>query len=385
MSGNHPPNRRSHLYTLLMPALVALLALLPMASMAGPYAATRAPRTQLAALPLNWYPQISATAAIVVDITSGQELYWHNADTPGLPASTSKIITAMVARELLPLDLQVTVEEGDMRDASIWAVAGLQVGDIVSVQDLLAGLLMPSGADAAVALARAGGRALDTNSSDPVGRFVQEMNAWGDRHGLQNSAFSNPVGDDDGSLQVMSARDLAVAASILLEDPLLTAIVGRAYFTYTVGGPQAREIELYNTNQMLGNSDWFGVKTGFDEAAAQTYIGGYWRGDHRIIIVLLGSDNRYGDTAVITEAVDASYHWMAVGQGTSSDGATEALAALGLEFRIQRTVMMSREQYQQVTWELIQDLPNRTWCAGVVVFRIGLREFARIPVYSVSN
>ena len=49
----------------------------------------------------------------------------------------------------------------------------------------------------------------------------------------------------------------------------------------------------------------------------------------------------------------------------------EALAALGLEFRIQRTVMMSQEQYQQVTWELIQDLPNRTWCAGVVVFRIG--------------
>lgn len=385
MSANCLPNRRPLLLTLLLSALVALLALLPIASSAGPFTASRTTHGPLAALPLNWYPQISATAAIVVDITSGQELYWHNADTPGLPASTSKIITAMVARELLPLDLQVTVEAGDMRDASIWAVAGLQVGDVVSVNDLLAGLLMPSGADAAVALARAGGRVLDPGSSDPVERFVQEMNAWGDRHGLQNSAFSNPVGDDDGSLQVMSARDLAVAAAVLLEDPLLTAIVGRAYYAYTVGGPQAREIELYNSNQMLGNSDWFGVKTGFDEAAAQTYIGGYWRGDHRIIIVLLGSADRYGDTAVITQAVDASYYWMALGQGTSSDGATEALAAQGLEFRIQRTVMMSQEQYQQVTWELIRDIPDRTWCIGVVVFRIGLREFARIPVYSVSN
>lgn len=385
-----PRRRRLTITTLLV--LTALLTAVPTLAMRQTRAAVgQTPTPQLAAaqnhaaLPLNWYPQLTASAAIAVDITSGQELYWHNADTAGLPASTSKIITAMVTRSLLAPDLQVTIEEQDLRDPTIWAVAGLQAGDVVTVHDLLAGLMLPSGADACLALARVGGRTLDPGTSDPVGRFVEEMNRWATAHGLTNSRFTNPVGDDDGIGHMMSARDLAVATGILLEDPLLTEFAGTAYFKYQVGGPQAREIELYNTNQMLGDPSWFGVKTGYDEAALQTYVGGYWRGDHRIVLVILGSADRYGDTAAIVEAIDSTYFWMMIGQGTLSDGASEAIAAQGLEFRIQQTVLMTQEQYANVTWELLRDVPDRPWCAGIVVFSVGNREFARLPVYSIQN
>jgi D-alanyl-D-alanine carboxypeptidase len=202
---------------------------------------------------------------------------------------------------------------------------------------------------------------------------------------MTSSHFSNPVGIDDPANNYASARDLVRAAQAVLNNWLLTQIVGTEATTVSVGGPNARQIELVTSNQLLSRDDVFGVKTGSEDIAGQCLIAGFWRGDNQIITVVLGSEDRYADTQSIMDAVDGAYRWLALGVGATSQGATDALAAQGLAFKMRRIVLMSAEQAAQVTWELVlDDDPGTVW-NGVVVFRLGQREIARIPVYSMTG
>ena len=330
-------------------------------------------------------PGMTAGAAIAVDLTSGVELYGLNADTPLPPASTMKIVTALVAKEILPLDQVVEINAADLLDPAEFSVMYLQAGDVVTVSELLYGLLMQSGGDAALALARASGYALDPSTTDPVGRFVAEMNAYAARIGMTNSRFSNPVGIDDPANMYSSPRDLVRATRVLLNDRLLANIVATVSATVEVDGPAARVVELRSSNQLLERGDVFGIKTGTEIVAGQCLITGFWRGDNQIITVVLGSADRYGDTLAIMEQVDATYRWLALGIDTVSQGASDAVAAQGLTFMTRRTVLMTVPQAEEITWELQPETDPRTTSEGVVVFRSGQREVARLPVYSSNS
>jgi D-alanyl-D-alanine carboxypeptidase (penicillin-binding protein 5/6) len=328
--------------------------------------------------------EVAASAAFAVDLTTGVPLFALNADQPLPPASTMKIVTALVAYSILDLDARTVVEQGEVLDAEAFSVMGLLPGDDVSVRDLLTGLLVPSGGDAALVLARMGGRALDPDSDNPVGTFVEHMNAWALQHGLTASAFVNPTGDDAEG-QHMSARDLVRAAALLLDTWLLARIVDTTETSVAVLGPNARELRLVNTNQLLSSPDVFGIKTGTDELAGQCLVGGFWRGDNRIVTVVLGSQDRYADTQALLDDVDARYRWLALGIGASSLGATDELAAMGLTFRVRRTVLMSQVQAGQVVWEFVEESPQGIGGRrGYVRFAIGEREFARLSVYSTT-
>ena len=328
---------------------------------------------------------LTAAGAIAVDLTTGIELYAHNADVSLPPASTAKIVTAAVVSAILPTDTQVTIQSSDLLDPTVYSTAGLMEGDIVSVHDLLFGLLLPSGGDAALALARAGGLKLDPASADPVGRFVSEMNAFAQSHGMTHSHFSNPVGMDDPVNNYASARDLVRATEVVLGDRLLPRIVASESATLVAGGPNARSWEVHSSNQLIGRDDVFGVKTGTEEVAGQCLIAGFWRGDNRIITVVLGSSDRYADTLQLMSTIDANYHWAAIGQGTSSAGASAALASEGLRFMIRRTVLMTASQFDGLTWELERDTDPATPWLGIVEFTTNGRVVARLPVYSVGG
>jgi serine-type D-Ala-D-Ala carboxypeptidase (penicillin-binding protein 5/6) len=325
-------------------------------------------------------PQMSASAAIAVDLTTGLELYAVNADTPLQPASTIKIVTALVASSLLDRDAQIVIEEGDLVDPTVFSNMGLLAGDVVTVRDLLAGLLINSAGDAAMALARTGGRTLDPNAVDPVARFVDEMNAYADSIGMGQTDIANPTGADDPERQRATARDLVRATEQLLLDWLLAGFVRTPYVMVSVGGPNARDIELFTTNALLEQADVFGVKTGTEELAGQCLITGFWRGDNQIITVVLGSSDRYADTVAVMQDVDSRFRWVALGQGTRSAGATDALAADGLTFQMRRTIVMRPEDAEVLTWELRPD-PAPTYRYGVVAFSVDGREVASIPVY----
>jgi serine-type D-Ala-D-Ala carboxypeptidase (penicillin-binding protein 5/6) len=253
---------------------------------------------------------LSAQVAYAVDLSTGAQLYDLNGDMPFAPASTMKIVTALLTRQLLDTDALVTITEDDLIDPTVYSTMGLEAGDEISVGDLLRGLLIPSGGDAGMALARAGGEALGASEGDAVARFVDELNAFALNAGMDSSHFSNPVGDDAPD-EMSTARDLVRATALLLDDQLLTAIVQTAEAQVEVGGPDARTLDLINTNQLLAREDVFGVKTGSEDAAGQCLIAGFWRGDARIITVVLGSADRYADTTALIDAIDAAYQPLA--------------------------------------------------------------------------
>lgn len=322
-----------------------------------------------------------ATAAIAVDLTTGIELYSYNADVQVPPASTIKLITALVAKDVLPADQIVVVQVADIVDPEEFSVMGLMPGDTISVEALLYGLLLPSGGDAAMALARAGGVALDPAAEDPVKRFVAEMNNYAASLGMTQTRIANPTGADDPGRQLSTARDLVRAAEAVLSDWMLSRIVGTAWAIVEVGGEDARSLELVTSNLLLDRDDIFGIKTGTEDAAGECLIAGVWRGDNQIITVVMGSTDRYADMQELINDVDGRYRWVALGVGTRSIGATDELAAVALEFRTRRTVLMSPEQADGLTWELWEKPDGGGPYAGIVRFSSGGREVAQIPVY----
>jgi serine-type D-Ala-D-Ala carboxypeptidase (penicillin-binding protein 5/6) len=235
-----------------------------------------------------------------------------------------------------------------------------------------------------MALAREAGNRLEPGTPDPVGRFVAEMNAWAASHGMTNSHFTNPVGTDDPQ-HYASARDLVRASQVLLQDWLLARIVAMESTIADIGGPNARQVELINSNQLIARDDVFGIKTGTEEIAGQCLITGFWRGDNQIITVVLGSADRYADTQVVMDTVDATYRWLALGIGAVSQGASDALAAQGLTFMTRRTVLMTVAQAEQITWEIVMDSEPRGDLRGAVVFELDGRVVARMSIYSISS
>jgi D-alanyl-D-alanine carboxypeptidase (penicillin-binding protein 5/6) len=210
------------------------------------------------------------------------------------------------------------------------------------------------------------------------------MNAWAARHGMTNSHFTNPVGTDDPQ-HFMSARDLVRATDALLQDWLLARLVAMETYVAEIGGPNARQVELINSNQLIARDDVFGIKTGTEEIAGQCLVTGFWRGDNQIITVVLGSADRYADTQAVMGAVDSTYRWLALGIGAVSQGASDALAAQGLTFMTRRTVLMTVGQAEQLTWQILMDSEPRGERLGAVLFELDGRVVARMSIYSVSS
>src|SRR4051794_10185372 len=151
-------------------------------------------------------PEISAHAVFVTDISTGTELFALNADEPLPPASLTKIAAALVVLERANLDESIEIEDEDLVSAEESQV-GLVAGDHLSVHDLLRGMLIPSGNDATLALARHVGAAAIGESAAPdraVAEFVSMMNAKAAELGATSSHFVNPTGVDDPG-HVMSA------------------------------------------------------------------------------------------------------------------------------------------------------------------------------------
>ncbi|MEX2314073.1 MAG: hypothetical protein WD628_00045, partial [Thermomicrobiales bacterium] len=152
-----------------------------------------------------------------------------------------------------------------------------------------------------------------------------------------------------------------------------------------IGGPNARQVELINSNQLIARDDVFGIKTGTEEIAGQCLITGFWRGDNQIITVVLGSADRYADTQTVMDAVDGTYRWLALGIEAVSQGASDALAAQGLTFMTRRTVLTTVGQAEQLTWQIVMDSEPRGERLGAVLFELDGRVVARMSIYSVSS
>lgn len=347
-------------------------------------ATTTAPDTSATPTPPPPAVTLTAKAAYAVDVTANAQLYAKNANTQLAPASTTKIITAIVTVQHVSPAAEVTIEPGDTVNWNVYSHMGLIAGDVVTVQDLLAGMLLNSGGDAALALSRYVGAQLPATSvSDPRQRFVDEMNREASRLGMSKSHFVNPDGRDAAG-HVSTAHDLALAAAHLFNYQVLQKLVDTRTMTVSVKGPNPRDITLHNTNELLGTPDVHGVKTGTTDNAGQCLIIAAWRGTDRVITVVLGSTDRYADTAKLFSYVDNEFRWIQLGRGGDLQALNAELASKGYSMAVRKTVLLTSGQASQLRYGLslnpiTSDSPFAA--QGEVVFLIGSEPILRLSVY----
>ncbi|MGI5935245.1 MAG: D-alanyl-D-alanine carboxypeptidase family protein [Oscillospiraceae bacterium] len=238
-------------------------------------------------------PDNSASSVILFHPDSETVLFEQNADARSLIASTTKIMTSLLILEHCNLDEKVTVEpEHTLVEGSSMYLK--PEGDY-TVKDLLYGLMLASGNDAALALA--------CHVAGSVEGFARLMNQKAEELGLQNSSFENPHGLD-GDNHYSSARDLAIITAAAMENETFCRIVSTP--SYTVG-----DITYYNNNKLLRDYEGcIGVKTGYTMKAGRSLVSAAERNGMRLICVTLNDPDDWRDHMVLYDWAFSEYTYM---------------------------------------------------------------------------
>lgn len=231
-------------------------------------------------------PAIDATAAILVNPDTGMVLYEKEADAKRFPASTTKIMTALLVLENANLDDEVTAEEVDFENVS-WdsSNADIKVGETVKVIDLLYCLMLPSANEAANMLARHVGG----NNQ----RFVEMMNAKASELGCTGTHFMNPNGLHDEN-HYTTARDLYTISYAAMQDETFAEIVNTAQKTIAATNMH-EERKVLTTNMLTFSSyqPWYyayckGIKTGHTSQSGNCLVSYAEKGKAKLYSVVLG-------------------------------------------------------------------------------------------------
>jgi serine-type D-Ala-D-Ala carboxypeptidase (penicillin-binding protein 5/6) len=223
-------------------------------------------------------PTVVAQGAAVIDSQSGEFLFQKNADAREYPASSTKILTALIIIESGDLDRVITIlpEDTKVEPSSL----GFRPGDQYSRRQLLFGLMLKSANDAALALAR--------DNAGGVGAFADKMNQRAMELGANESHFVNPHGLHDPN-HFTTAHDLALIARAAMQQPFFRQVVRTIYYSwvYTNG----RRLELINHNRLLRHfAGCNGLKTGYTRPAQQVLVSSALREDREVISVVLHTD-----------------------------------------------------------------------------------------------
>lgn len=237
----------------------------------------------------QYFPLISAEGIYIVDLPSFTPVFKKSEHEHFFPASTNKIITALVAYDLYKPDTIIAVK----RVIEDGQVMGLVQNERITVENLLYGTLVHSGNDAAYALA-------DEYGFD---RFVALMNKKAKELGMNDSHFTNPAGLDDFN-QYVSPFDLALAARELLKNRYLSKIVSTKEIVISDVDFKVFH-KLSNVNKLLGEIQGIGgLKTGYTENAGENLVSFYKHYGHDFIIVIVKSVNRFEDTKMIVRWIN---------------------------------------------------------------------------------
>jgi D-alanyl-D-alanine carboxypeptidase len=243
------------------------------------------------------FPIISAQSAVAIDLVSGVSLYEKDPNKKLLPASTTKIMTALVALDTYDLDQILKVGKINV----VGQKMGLVWGEEIKFIDLLKGLLIFSANDAAEVLAL----------NHPAGRdvFIGLMNKKAQDLGLKDTHFENPTGLDGNGGQYSTTRDLVILSKQAIKNPFFKEIV--AIKNETVKSVDGKYIHrLININKLLGEVDGvYGVKTGWTENARENLVSYLERDNRKIMIAVLGSSDRFGETKELIKWIFDNYSW----------------------------------------------------------------------------
>lgn len=257
------------------------------------------PADTLAPMAADHPPAVTARSALVMDVGTGAVLWAADDHAPRAPASLTKLMTALLLLET-PGDVNRVVTVSPLAAAAPGSRMGLAAGARLRLSDLLAGLLLPSGNDAAVAIAESVDGSPDA--------FVAHMQARARALHLDATTFRTPSGLDAPG-QVSTARDLAAIALLDLRFPLFNRLVGTR--ALVVHAPDGATYNLTNLNQLLGSYEGAdGVKTGTTPEAGENLVASATRDGHRVLVVVLGSQDRYADARALLDYAWSQWRWV---------------------------------------------------------------------------
>lgn len=324
-------------------------------------------------------PDCSAKSAIVIEAETGTVLYEKDIHTQRAMASTTKIMTAILTIEAGDLDSEFTVDPLAIRVEG--TSMGLQEGDRVSRRDLLYGIILPSGNDAANAAA--------VSVAGSIPAFVQMMNDKAAELGLKNTHFVTPSGLDAKG-HYTSAYDLAMLTAYAMKNELFREIVACKSKQLEYGNPPYSRT-LYNSNKMLTRYDGaIGVKPGFTDDARRCLVSAAERNGTTLIAVTLNDGNDYNDHTAMLDygftqvkavpletAVSAKVAVVGTGKsvGVYADESTISLTPQQHR-KLQRRVLLPRIVYGEV---------KRGQQLGELVFTLDGKVLKRVPLLANSD
>ena len=228
-------------------------------------------------IPFNVF---ASTSIIVMDLDSGRILYQNNAKEKKLIASITKIMTAIITIENINLDKKITIGEEVLK--SYGTNTYIEVGEELRVIDLLYGLILRSGNDAALTL---------SNNVTNYGDFINKMNKKAKELGMNNTSFSNPHGLDEETENYSTAYDYAILSRYAYQNKIYKEIASTK--KYTIQSNKKTYI-WYNRNKLLGNYKYCtGGKNGYTPSAGKTLVTTASKDNLNLTIVTLNDPNIY--------------------------------------------------------------------------------------------
>lgn len=240
-------------------------------------------------LPYETSPDISAEGVYIVDLPSFTPLFERNSKEKFFPASTTKILTALVVNDLYKPDDVLIVKEASIEGQ----IMNLVPGEKIIAENLLYGILVHSANDAAYTFA------------DNVGydTFIRLMNEKAKSLHMDSSHFENPAGLDSPN-QYTTPFELALAARALLKNKYLSRFVATKEIIIS-DVDYIYFHKLTNVNKLLGEVHGIGgLKTGYTESAGENLVSFYKKNGHQFIIVILKSADRFNDTKNVVRWID---------------------------------------------------------------------------------
>lgn len=243
------------------------------------------------------FPEFTAYSVLAIDVESGSTLFEKNPEIQVLPASTTKIMTALVAMEAYDVGQIMIVPNLKFTGQTM----DLVPGEKISVMNLLYGLLVFSANDAAEVLAYyypMGGRE----------GFVLRMNEKATEVGMRNTVFVNPTGLE-GLGHLSTAKDMVTLSTFAMRNEVFASIVGTKDITVKSHDGVYKH-HLTSINELLGKVDGvLGVKTGWTENAKENLVSYVERDGRNVAIALLGSNDRFGESTKLIEWIYQNYSW----------------------------------------------------------------------------
>lgn len=328
-------------------------------------------------IPINTFA-ISASSAIVMDLDNGRVLYGYNTDEQRLIASITKIMTAIIAIE--KGNLEEEIEVSDVIYKAYGSAIYIEVGEKLTLKDLLYGLIMRSGNDAALVIA--------SYISGSTEEFVYLMNEYADNLKMTNTIFYNPHGleENNGNANKSTTLDMAKLTKYAMENSTFREIFKTKKYTVKTN---YKTYVWHNKNKLLSLDYITGGKTGFTELARRTLVTTGSKDNINLVVVTLNAPNDWNDHQTLYENIFNNYESYELLNKDSFDVLDrEYYKEDKLYIKNNYNMTLTKEEYKKITLE------NNLWAldsyssdmqVGNVLVKLNGEVYHKEPIYVLEN